>query len=250
MPNPTFPQPMSGDFYFFPWNGSSYDPAWYLEASVFDVDSSDVKTNYRYSRRKATYMTATQTVVIPQPFKLTVELDDRSSIVAAMMFRGTEDAFSFSSGAISAESITAKLDRGVQLANYPITAATVVVKNSGGSTTYVENTDYTIDYDGGILIALSTGAITDSQALKVDYTHSALTGRLITGGAKTQLTGKLLLLGQELANTAKKGRFEAAMATIGPAGAYDLMNEAPQVAKLTGSFQSVSGAAPFTYHAW
>lgn len=50
-------------------------------------------------------------------------------------------------------------------------ASTVVVKNSGGSTTYVENTDYTIDYVNGLLYTKSGGSITASQALKVTFAY-------------------------------------------------------------------------------
>ncbi len=44
---------------------------------------------------------------------------------------------------------------------------TVVVKNQPGSTTYVENTDYTIDYVNGLLYTKSGGAITSAQTLQV-----------------------------------------------------------------------------------
>ncbi len=44
---------------------------------------------------------------------------------------------------------------------------TVVVKNQAGSTTYVEGTDYTIDYVNGLLYTKSGGAITSAQALQV-----------------------------------------------------------------------------------
>jgi phage tail sheath protein FI len=45
--------------------------------------------------------------------------------------------------------------------------STVVVKNSALSTTYVENTDYTIDYVNGLLYTKAGGAITAAQALKI-----------------------------------------------------------------------------------
>jgi uncharacterized protein len=50
-------------------------------------------------------------------------------------------------------------------------ASTVVIKNSAGSTTYVENTDYTIDYVNGLLYTKSGGAITAGQALKASYAY-------------------------------------------------------------------------------
>jgi phage tail sheath protein FI len=45
--------------------------------------------------------------------------------------------------------------------------STVVVKNSALSTTYTENTDYTIDYVNGLLFTKAGGAITAAQAIRV-----------------------------------------------------------------------------------
>lgn len=247
---PTFPQPMSGDLYIFPYTGSAYEAAVNLNCVKFDIDTSDVDTKYRYSRQKADYGSAKQTVITPKPMKLTADLDDRSSIVAAYMFRGSEGALSLSAGTVSDEAVTVYLDKFVSLANYPITAASVAVTHTTGSPTYAEGTDYYLDYDAGTIMAITGGAITDAQSVKVDYQHPAKTGRKITGGAISQFKAKVLLAGQELGNTAKKGRFVALMVNLGPAGAYDLMSDSPQVAKLVGSFETLTGQAPFTLETW
>ena len=77
---------------------------------------------------------------------------------------------------------------------------TVVVKNQAGSTTYVENTDYTIDYVNGLLYTKGGGAITPAQALqvsgaycdpsKVAYTDiiGTVTGSTYTGIQALQTT--------------------------------------------------------------
>jgi hypothetical protein len=49
--------------------------------------------------------------------------------------------------------------------------STVVVKAAGGSPTYVENTDYTVDYVNGLIYAESGGAIAPSLALSVSYAY-------------------------------------------------------------------------------
>jgi hypothetical protein len=61
---------------------------------------------------------------------------------------------------------------------------TVVVTNSGATTTYVEGTDYTIDYVNGLLYTKSAGAITPSEAIKVAFSYcspSAVTSGNIVG---------------------------------------------------------------------
>jgi hypothetical protein len=87
---------------------------------------------------------------------------------------------------------------GPGLPNTPL--STVVVKNQAGSTTYVEGTDYTIDYVNGLLYTKSGGAITSAQALevsgaycdpsKVDYTDiiGTVTGSTYTGIQALQTT--------------------------------------------------------------
>ncbi len=50
-------------------------------------------------------------------------------------------------------------------------ATSVVVKNSGGTTTYVENTDYTVDYINGVIAAKTGGAITAGEALEISFNY-------------------------------------------------------------------------------
>lgn len=74
------------------------------------------------------------------------------------------------------EDVTADHDVAVALDNFNLVASPApVVKNSAGTTTYVAGTDYTINSAAGTITALSTGAITDAQALKVSYTHRSAT---------------------------------------------------------------------------
>lgn len=61
------------------------------------------------------------------------------------------------------------------LANQRVIPGTVVVTNSAASTTYTENTDYTVDYANGLVwFPASGGAITASQSLKIDYQYKAI----------------------------------------------------------------------------
>ncbi len=74
--------------------------------------------------------------------------------------------------AVSKEAITTDavtLKTWISLANKRIKPATVVVTNQAEGVTYVEGTDYVIDYAGGQLMPVAT--ITTGQALKVSYTY-------------------------------------------------------------------------------
>lgn len=50
-------------------------------------------------------------------------------------------------------------------------STTVILKNGAGSTTYVENTDYTVDYVNGFVFAKNGGALTTGQAVQLSYSY-------------------------------------------------------------------------------
>ncbi len=77
-------------------------------------------------------------------------------------------------GTSTSETVVADLDTWVAMSYKRVTPGTVVVTNSGATVTYVEGTDYVIDYAGGRLKALTGGAITDSQSLRATYTYTAI----------------------------------------------------------------------------
>jgi hypothetical protein len=71
------------------------------------------------------------------------------------------------------ETVTADLNAYVDLAYKRVTPGTVTVTDSDGTPpTYVEGTDYVIDYANGKIMALAT--ITDGQTIKVTYTYQAI----------------------------------------------------------------------------
>jgi phage tail sheath protein FI len=80
---------------------------------------------------------------------------------------------------------------------YALTS-TVVVKNSGQTTTYVENTDYTVDYNNGLLYTKAGGAITASQALQISFSYMnptlALPSNIVGTVASSVYTGLQALL--------------------------------------------------------
>ena len=94
---------------------------------------------------------------------LTLQSLSKSNLALAL--RGT--ASSVAAGAVVDEVVVAKKGALVPLANVGATA--VVVKNSAGSTTYVNGTDYTVT--GAGIIPAEAGAITEDQSLKVSYSH-------------------------------------------------------------------------------
>jgi hypothetical protein len=73
---------------------------------------------------------------------------------------------------ITDESVVTDRDHWVPLANKRLTPGTVVVTSSPAGTTYVEDTDYLIDYANGLLMTIAT--ITDGATVLVDYQYTAI----------------------------------------------------------------------------
>lgn len=96
------------------------------------------------------------------------DLHDLSPENLAMALRG--ESSTVASGAIVDEVHTAKDDALVRTTYLP-DQTTIVVKDNTGATTYVEDTDYTTN--GAGIVVLSTGAIADGATIKISYTKLA-----------------------------------------------------------------------------
>lgn len=69
------------------------------------------------------------------------------------------------------EPVTCFTGKWVKILRRKFTEGTVVVTNEAHTVTYVETTDYVIDYTIGRIFAVSGGAIANSQTVHVDYTY-------------------------------------------------------------------------------
>lgn len=94
---------------------------------------------------------------------------------------------------VAAETATLVKDT-VTIAELGVLKSTVVVKDSGGLTTYVVDTDYVVSFNNqgyAVITIVDGGAITENAELKIDYDHldpTMVTGTDIIGG--TDVNGK------------------------------------------------------------
>lgn len=160
----------------------------------------------------------------------TVKGFDKQKMSLAML--GKDVTLTHGGGTVTAEPMTAKLGvmvpfpRPVGIAAgsaINVTAGSVVVTNAGATTTYVEGTDYRINY-AGYLMALANGAITEGLALKVTYTHGAVSGYRIAGNTVPQKQGEFIWDGVNKAD-GRKCRFRAPLAIFTPKGEFDFMSD-------------------------
>lgn len=76
--------------------------------------------------------------------------------------------------AIDDEVVVGQHDEWVQMAHPYIRRGSFVLTDTTEVTTYVNGTDYVVDYEEGKLWVFSAGAITDAQSLKADYTYALI----------------------------------------------------------------------------
>jgi hypothetical protein len=139
------------------------------EAKLFEEAEQTTDLNLPYSVSRTIIAEAFPRLVAVSVFDVDT-MDTSPTYIFFEEFAG-ETGYAAS---VTDEAVTADHDAWVALANKRITPGTVVVTNSGATVTYTEGTDYVVDYANGKLMALSTGTITDAQALLVDYDYTAI----------------------------------------------------------------------------
>lgn len=162
------------------------------EASKFEI-KPNVELKEMSSKGRTTYGQVIESVALQQPAEFTVELPEVNKESLGIALLGTNTALSQASGTVVDEVVAAKLDAWVQLSKQSVSA--VVVTNSAASTTYVEGTDYEVNTRLGWIKAITGGAITDAQSLKVDFSYAAISGTKISGATNAQIRAKFKLDG-------------------------------------------------------
>ncbi|CAB4202403.1 hypothetical protein UFOVP1367_13 [uncultured Caudovirales phage] len=111
---------------------------------------------------------------------------------------------------------------------------------------YVEGTDYEINYAIGWLSAITGGAITANQSLKVDFAHGAIAGYKVSGSKVASFKGQLYLDGANLSDgTALKINVPRALLTSD--SAIDFMGDKAVEFKMKGRAELKSGETAAYY---
>ncbi len=192
------------------------------------------------SKDKGQYGQIIASVAIPKPAELTIGLRNGTKEGVALALMGSYATLSAGAGTVTDESITAKLDKWVELAQRNLTDASVVLTSDPAGTTFVENTDFEVNYALGMIKALSTGNIAANQALLIDYAHAAIDGWKVRGGTTPRAKGRLILDGRNKINN-KGVRVEAYSVLLVSDGAFDLMADDATEFSLSGRMETPSG---------
>lgn len=202
--------------------------------------AEDAEIKERESRMRDTYGQVLDSVPIKKPASISITLNDLKVENLAMVLFGTISAINVTGATITDEALTARHDKWVELDYRNVTALSVVVTDSAGVVTYVEDTDYEVDYSLGMISALSAGAITDAEALLIDYDYGSLTGKKIAGSAKPIIKCSLKLDGQNQVNQ-KDCLVNVFEAVLKPSGEIDFLADDFNEVTFEGTLNTPSG---------
>lgn len=189
----------AGDLYIARYVSGAYlDYEGPFECHKFEIKPA-VDLKEQTSKGRSTYGQVIESVPVPKPSTLTVELAEVNKYSLALALFGTTSALSQASGTMTAVAVVAKLGYWVALPFMALTGAAVVTHTSG-SPTYVNGVDYLINPQLGTFKALAGGAILDAASVKLTSTYAAITGTAISGSTQTQVRAKFKLDGKNFAD--------------------------------------------------
>lgn len=169
-----------------------------------DADKFEIKPNFEEkvseSRSHKDYGQARASVVLPKPTELTIELSAATVEALAMQFQGLVQDLTQASGTLPVDFTLTALDQWLPLGKRNISDDGFAFTNSGGTTTYVLNTHYEMNWLRGEVRFKSgaAGAPAAAAALKVAGTYGAVSGKKILGGRVTQIRCQAQLDGQNM----------------------------------------------------
>jgi hypothetical protein len=237
----------AGDLYIARQVGGSYLPF----TGPFECTKFEIKPNIdlkeQTSKGRTTYGQVIESVAIPQPSELTVELSEVNKDSLTIALLGTTASLSQSSGTLSAVTVTADLDNWVELTKAAL-SGTATVTNSGATVTYVEGVDYILNRQLGWFKAITGGAITDSQSLKLTSAYDAISGTEIKGSTQAQVRAKFKLDGKNFVDDLPC-IVTVHEAVIAADAAFDFLADDFNTVSLPGRMKTPTGfTEPFTVH--
>ena len=237
----------SGDLFM-----QAYDASGVLTGSKVQVGNADsfainapaIEKTERKGKMRTNWGETIHSIVksIEQELSFVLTDIDQHNLAIAMFGTDvTEDQTAGSDG--TPVDVTADLDGWADVGHMNLDPATPpVVQDETDTTTYVEGTDYEIDYQGGLLMAITGGAITDAETLHVTSTWLAYTGYKITGQTVTQKEYKLELLTENKAGS-EEGILTVHKAQLEPSGDMAWLSEEYIDLEFTGKVISVAAGS-------
>ena len=212
-------------------------------ASVFAAGTPSVEKKELTGSRRSNYGTTIKSIITKNTQEFNITLTDVNKRNLALAMLGEDSVYTQTAGdnTASPENVTAVLDKWVKMSKRNLDPENPpVVKDVTDTTTYVEDTDYVIDYTVGRIIALSTGDIDDADVLHVGNTWLSHTGYIVSAAENLTIEARLRLIMDDQAST-RSGEVIIYKAQIEPAGDLSWITEDFTTIQLKASVLDYSG---------
>jgi len=217
----------------------------------FTIGNSGADTKTLKSTAPANYGATIGSATTPGDDTLSIKLNVPNRKNLSTMLLGTDTAVTNTGAAVANESVTV-IAKGtyVALAKRKIASSPApVVTNAGATVTYVEDTDYSVDYDNGLLYIMDNPGAIVAGTINVDYTHSTYSGYSIAARTESNIIGKLLFTGENL-DSGEIIRMTADSVELSPDGDFTLVSTDGEFLEfgLTGTIKVPNGqTSPYTF---
>lgn len=235
----------SGDLYLARFVGGVVgDMMGPYECSKFEIKpNSEVKE--LVSKGRATYGQVVETVSVPQPADLTIDLTEVNKESMAIALFGTTAVLSQTAGAWST-AIDVPTKHNVWMPLPKAAILTLVAKDPTATDTYALGTDYLLNEKMGWIKTLSTGDIGATETLKVTGTYDDQAGTEIRGMTNNDVRVKAVLHGRNFAEQDADVEVIVYEAVISADSAFDFLADDFNTVSLPGRMKTPAGfAAPF-----
>jgi hypothetical protein len=213
-----------------------------IEARIFELSREEGEVTELKSKQRDRYGQVIDSDETVGSSTLRVEFLELTAAIRAILFAGTNTTFTQASGAVSNDPVViVALDRWFPLANPHLNdAVAAVVTNVAGDVTYDVDDDYVIDYEQGMIKAVTGGTITAAQTVHVDYTKLAAAGVTTDGETNLAANFRIKFWGRNRYNE-KDTYGEVWQVNLKSVEAVDLLSDEPITAILEGPMITPTG---------
>lgn len=210
-----------------------------LKANKLEIQPQ-VETRESTSKGRYDYGQVLESVNLAQPTQFTLELKEVTGDVLTMAFLGTSSTLNQTSGSLSDHPVTVtKKGSWLPLGKKNLEAL-ITVENAGGTTTYVEGTDYELNRPLGWIRVLPASLIGVNDVLNVTGGYDAATGTQVAGSTKTEVRAEIVFDGINQAD-GTQCTVEIWEAVLSADSAFDFLADDFGNVSLTGNLKTPTG---------
>lgn len=192
------------------------------------------------SRKPGSYGQVIASVGIPGKTELKIGHSDFDAENMAMAFLGEVKDLNQSSGTLTAKEILIpKAGKWVELGFRNFESSGFLVKDASGSALDLD-ADYVVNYEYGLIKALSSGDITDGEKIKITAKYNAISKKRVLGATKPIIKAAIRFEGVNMEN-GKKCTVYIWKTTLQPDTDIDFLSEDFLETSLSGSPEVVEG---------